>query len=224
MPRVASSYAVKGKGIGWPDHSKTVSSAITRSGIRLKYSESLKIGLLTFLAVPPGYPFPYFVDPLAPGASQNIIDAETGHDTGFTIPEGYYGTILELIAKSNQDISAWIVFDTLNCGCLWQLAGGDTLYEHEVVPLSTSMLDPAAAAAHNLNFFVTNEGGADLIGGATVIILLEKAGTKPLPTVKDIKCKHCGNIQTVPVETTQVICPKCGKLTIYYSLAKYRGS
>ena len=85
------------------------------------------------------------------------------------------------------------------------------------------MLDPLAAAQHNLNFFVTNEGGGDLYGGCTVVVLLEKVGSKPLPTVKEITCKHCGHKQTVSIEVTQVVCPKCGGLTIYYSMAKYGG-
>jgi len=218
---MAPAFEVPIRGIGKPDYSKEVSSGQVRAGLRLKYGESLKIGLLTFLTA--ASPFPYFVDPLAAGASQTIINGETGDTSGFTVPVGYYGVIVALIVKPSQDVSAWILFDGENCGCLWQVGSGNTHYENEVVPLSTGMLDPLAAAEHNLNFFITNEGGGDLYGGCTVVVLLEKVGSKPLPTVKEITCKHCGHKQTVSIEITQVVCPKCGGLTIYYSMAKYGG-
>jgi len=218
---MAPVFAVEVKGIGKPDYSREISSGQVRPGLRLKYSESLKLGLLTFLTSVS--PFPYFVDPLAAGASQTVINGETGDTSGFTVPIGYHGVIVALVVKPSQDVSAWILFDGANCGCLWQVGGGNTHYENEMVPLSTCMLDPAAAAEHNINFYVTNEGGGDLYGGCTVVVLLEKMGSAPLPTVKEITCKHCGHKQTVSIEVTKMICPECGKLTIYYSMAKYGG-
>lgn len=192
---------------------------LSRAGLRLEPSNAMRVGFLTWSNV--ASPYPYVVPPLAAGASQYVIDPTTGLATGFNVPVGYYGTIVALIIKPSQDVSAWIEFDGVFCGCLLWVGAGDTHYENEVVPLSSGMLDPAAAAAHNMNFYYTNEGAANLFGGCSIFLMLERVGSEPLPTTKSVICKSCRHTETVGLDVTTWPCPKCGTLNLFFNMDGY---
>lgn len=219
MPEeIKRTYTVAQKGIGKPDYSRTVSSGIERAGFLLKYNEAPKFIACTFSDIDSD--LPWFVSPLAPGDAQDLIDFETGLEL-FNIPAGYYAQIIALIAKPSQDVSGWAYLDGDCVGAFLQLSGGDSHYENEVAALSTLMVDPTCASAHTLAIRIINEGGGDLYGGFSVFSLLKPYGTEPLPTSKDVKCKHCGHVHTQPLEAVLVTCPECGKETKYFSLKTY---
>lgn len=223
MAVITRRFTVAQEGIGKPDYSRDVSAGKVRAGLTLKYGEALKIFLLAFIDGWATSPFDYAVAPLAPGGTQAYIDAETGLEMPYAIPEGYTLQITALIAKPSQDISVLIYYEGYCAGTLLQLIGGHSHYDNEIVPLSTALLDPTGAT-HPFEFRLKNEGGGNLYGGATVYCLLHPVGTNPLPTTKTVRCKFCGHEETVPVETTRWICPNCGQLNMYYTLSRFRGT
>ncbi|GAI28747.1 unnamed protein product, partial [marine sediment metagenome] len=98
------------------------------------------------------------------------------------------------------------------------------VYRNRVSPFTSSSFDPTGATSHDIDIQVINQGEGRLEGSFAVSAIVEAVGTKPLPTIKTVKCKHCGHQWDVPNSTTQLICPKCGKLTIVYDLSKFRGT
>lgn len=211
-------YTVAQKGIGKPDYSRTVSSGIERSGFLLKYNEAPKFIACTFSDIVSA--LPWFVDPLPPGNTQDLIDFETGFEL-INIPAGYYAQIISLVAKPSQDVSGWAYMDGDCVGAFLQISGGRSHYENDVAALSTLMVDPTCASAHTMAIRIINEGGVNLYGGFSVFLLLKPYGTAPLPTTKDVKCKYCGYVHSQPLEAVMVTCPECGKETKYFTLKTY---
>lgn len=221
MPVIEKTWTVEAKGVGYPDYKREVSAGRVRAGLTLKYNEVLKIWLMAFIDDAAFSPFPYCVEPLAPGGTQAYIDAETGLPMPFVIPEGYTAQVTSIICKPSQDISVGIYFEGFCAGTLLQLTGGVSHYDNDVVPLTTAWLDPTGAS-HPLEFRLKNEGGGDLYGGSTIFGVLHAVGTDPLPTTKTVRCKFCAYEWVVPNETNKINCPECGQLNFYYDASKIR--
>lgn len=169
-------------------------------------------------------PFAWVQTPLAPGATAHYIDNVTGLTLPFTVPRGYTLSLIAGGGGFTEDAIIWVYIDgylAINGGLM---PGGQSSYENRVVEMSTATVDPTGAAPHTIDIQITNRGAGNLEGGIQWVGILEAVGTPSLPTTKTVRCKWCGHEQTVPRETTHVTCPKCGQLTIYYNLTKFRKS
>ncbi len=220
--RVDKTFTVEQQGVGKPDYSREVSAGRERRGLSLEYLQTLKIFTIVFTTEYLVTPYDWIKAPLAKGASASLIDSETGLSMPFTVPLGYTATIIDFGMGLTEDAIMWTYlggFVSANAGVY---PGGNTYYENRIQAITTAVLDPTGALALAVDFKVTNLGEGDLEGQIAVTGYLEAAGTKPLPLVKTVKCKWCGHEQTVPNETTQVICPQCDKLFIVYDLSKVR--
>ncbi|GAI92470.1 unnamed protein product, partial [marine sediment metagenome] len=157
------------------------------------------------------------------------MNVATGFAMPFTVPEGYTLTFLEYEGSHTEDVALDTYYEPSTppglqlVGCE-RFGSGLFIYAQEISAFSTAILDPTGASAHQIDFQIANLGGGALQGGASLLGLLEAVGTKPLPDIKMVKCKHCGHEHSVPVDTSQVICPECGQLTIYRNLSRFRGT
>lgn len=222
-------YTVTATGIGKPDYSREVSSAKERAGLLLKYGQSLKQFFAIFTAHYVGSPFAWLKAPLAPGETGYLVDADTGDDMPYTIPEGYTMSGLQDSFGFTEDSEVWAYFEypPLPLSRIVQFSmaeGGGEYYRNRVIPFSSTLLDPTGAYSHEIAITVTNNGGGNLEGSFALMALLEVVGTKPLPDVKTVKCKHCQHRWDVPVATTKLICPQCGRLTIVFNLSSFKGT
>lgn len=209
-------------GIGKPDYTNDVSMGQIRPGLTLKYRQTLKL----FGLVPSNIisPFPYVVPPIAPGATQNLIDFETGLPMPYTIPIGYFASLVQIGIGLNQDYTAPIYIDTVFAGYLSTGSAGDPKVWSEVTPFSTLSIDPTGATFHLYDCLLENLGGANMMGAISIYAILEELGTPPLPTTKVLRCKFCGYEWEVQKETTSITCPSCGRINIYCDFSKYRGT
>lgn len=229
---VKSGVAVQ-RGIGKPDYSREIALGQTRPGFELKYNQTLLIFVLAFSSVIlPGNPFAWMKDSLAIGATAHLIDAATGDVLPYTINPGYKLTMVSVGYCFDQDMESWqwLAMPPVAMGgtlfreaCAAQLQGGIPLYLPEVVAFSSEMIDPTFTIPMDYDLDITNLGDAVMQGEAWFYYILEAVGTPALPPTKEVTCKHCGGKKTVPIETTQVICDNCGKLTIYRPLHQLRG-
>lgn len=215
-------FAVTQRGVGKPDYSKAVSSALERRGIKLGYNQTLKIFGLVFSNI--ASPYSWVFSPLATGSTAHFIDQSTGLATPFTVPQGY---ILFLIAGGEsitEDVKLWGYLDGYLASTMGIMSSGIVHYENKIVGLSTEIIDPTGAAAHTVDVTVENIGNNGLEGGLDLIGILEAVGTSPLPATKTVRCKFCGYEETVPRETVQWICPKCEKLNLFYDFSRFKGT
>jgi len=211
-------------GIGKPDFSKHVSSAIERRGILLEYKQRLKMfGRSLNLGGDPEY-LAVLPTPLATGASTHLVDFETLAPLPITVPPGYIITLIAVGYTFSQDAQVYVYIDggVLNVSCLAAVAGGTPAYENKVVGLSTAWLDPAAAFSHDFDAKIYNVGGGNLFGAITVTAILEETGTEPLPTTKECHCPYCGNKQVESVHATRIKCKNCGREYGVYDLSRVR--
>jgi hypothetical protein len=221
MPTIAETYEVQPQGTGAPDYSKTVSSSRERRGLRLQYNQQLKIFAILFSDVVS--PYPWVQPVLAPTLQAHLIDMETGLAMPYTINVGYTLSLTTRHFGIDQDRREHILFDgALIMG--GDIGGGNSEYLEEVVPLSSSLIDPTGAAAHTMDHTITNMGGANMYGGVTVLAILEAVGTPPFPTTKTTKCPFCGKEQADSVHATRIICSGCGKMYIVYDLTNFKGA
>lgn len=168
-------------------------------------------------------PFAWVQTPLAPGVGAHIVDASTGLETPYTVPQGYTLTMTEIVTAFSEDVQADFYLD----GFLSQIgviSSGMPVIQTLLAAISTSFIDPTGSAPHTLDGIYTNIGGVAMTGGIGIFAILEAIGTQPLPTTKTVRCKLCGHEETVPRETTRWICPNCSQLNIYYDLTKFRGT
>lgn len=222
---IVSSYTVAQKGIGKPDYSKHVSSALERAGIRVAYNQQLKMFALVFTDSPSV--FSWVRGPLDPGASAHLIDQETGDATPYNLSVGYTIAIVSIRVGLSQDNQFEVIYDAFPAGgaVLSGIDGGGIpIYQEDLLPFTTAILDPTGASAHTLDDVITNLGAADLYGGIAKLALLTAVGTPPFPTTKTTRCKFCGNKEVKPITATSIICSKCGKLYIVYDLSKIKGN
>lgn len=212
-------YTVQGRGIGKPDYSKDIARAIQRPGYYLKAPQTLTMSGLTFSSI--ASLFSWVKSPLAVGASLHLIDMETGLPYPYTSVAGYKHTLIQRTVSCDQDVRLDSYMEGI-LGFNMVQEAGIHVFKQDVVGMSTAMFDPDCLLAHAVDTIVTNLGAAPLTGSIADIGILEAVGTEPLPTTKVVKCKWCPHQETVPLETTKLICPECKKLTIYYSLSKLR--
>lgn len=183
------------------------------------------------------------VDALAGGATNQwntndvysiVAHLVNGMDDGFlpySVLAGYTLTMISAGVTLNQDTEVWQLLKMVMPPfppaqrelCLTQLAGGRPFYVPEVVAFSSALFDPTASLAFDYDIQVNNLGGAAMEGQIGAYMILETVGTPPFPTTKTVKCKWCGATKEVPIETTNVICDKCGQLTIVYPLWQPKG-
>ncbi len=168
-----------------------------------------------------GGAFAQVVPSLAPGAMIHAIDNETGLSLPFIVPQGYTLTLISAASALSEDVENRDYIDTLFLGGGFY-SGGQPYYENKIFGVSTATYDPTGATTHLIDITITNAGGGNLLGSTDAVGILERVGSPALPLVKTVKCKWCGHEHTVPNETTNIICPKCGKLFIVYDLSKFR--
>jgi len=207
-------------GIGKPDYSKEISLGQVRPGLSLKYLQSLKNFSRTYCGIPS--PYAFVTAPMAPGEITHAIDSETDLELPFTVPAGFTLMAISASASFSQDCIIWMYLDGFVVGTLGTPIGGSVYYVPEIVGPGTHLIDPTGAISHTFDITLTNLGGDNLVGGASLFLILEAVGTPPLPKIKTVHCKWCGHEYVVPVETERVICPNCGELFIVYNLRKIR--
>ena len=167
-------------------------------------------------------PFAWVQAPLAAGAKARFIDNVTGAPFPLTVPVGYTMTFIAAGGSFTEDAIAWVYFDGLLIISGGVMAGGQVDYENKVVGITTATVDPTGLTSHTIDIQITNRGLGNLEGGTEWVGILEAVSTPPLPLIKVIRCKWCGHEETVPVEQTKLICPKCGRLTMVYALRHFR--
>lgn len=225
---MAEIFTVETRGVGKPDYTRGVSSSIDRFGIYLKYNQSLVIFGRVFSNVLSA--FAWITPVLAPGATISLMDIATGFAMPYTVLQGYGLSFVEAETSHSEDLlevtyySPGAPVPTQLVQVSGPLAAGSHTYIQRILGFSTITLDPIGVSAQLVDTKVTNQGAGNLSGEVAIIALLEALGTKPLPTTKTVKCKHCGNEETVPLNTSQKICSVCGGLTMYYDLSKFRRS
>lgn len=291
---MAEIFTVETRGIGKPDYTREVSSALERRGISLAYHQTLKVFGLVFSAVNTGthtaaphatimtdaaahfvavnaligltifnvtdgssgtitantintvtvaplaggatnqwntgdaytIPSPYaWVSPaLAPGGVAHFIDNTTGLVMPFTVPIGYIMFLIAGGESLTEDVIMWAYLDGYLAVSMGVISGGAPHYENKIVGLTTETVDPTAARAHTVDVTLTNLGAGNLEGGVDLIGILGALGTPEMPATKTVRCKFCGHEEVAPRETVQWICPKCGRLNMFYDLSRFRGT
>jgi len=209
------------RGIGKPDYSRNVHAARQRAGLELKYSQVLKSFYIIYTTK--SSPYSWIKSPLAVGATGHLVDAETGEDMPYTLPKGYTISAVQDSLGFSEDHQVWGYVDTYPLILFSISGGGLELYRNRVIPFNTALLDPTAAAAHEIDIQVENKGGEAMEGAFALSAILEEVGTDPLPTIKTVKCKHCGHTWEVQLDTTNLICPKCNQLTLVFNASQFRG-
>ena len=217
---MAEIFTVETRGIGKPDYSKNVSSAIERRGLRLEYHQTLVIVGLVFSAIPSAYA--WVQPPLAPGVTAHLMDNMTGVVLPLTVPQGYTLEMITAGGAFTEDVMLWAYLDGFLVTNMGIAVSGLPYYENQIVSLSTALRDPDGDFLHPVDVTLTNMGAGALQGGVQLVGILEAVGTPELPPVKTVRCKWCGHQHSVPNETTDIICPKCGKLFIVYTLGKVK--
>lgn len=221
MAKIVRTWSVEAQGIGFPDYTREVSSALERRGLRLAYKQTLKIfGLVYSNEISP---YSWVGAPLAAGVTAHFIDNETGLVAPYTIDAGYILFVIEAAHSSNEDVELWGYVDGFVYTGMGIVSEGQHILDHRVVGFNTAVFDPTGATAHVLDVTVTNVGAGALRGGFTLVCIQEEVGTDPIPTTKTVRCKFCGYEETVPRETTNWICPKCDQLNIYMNLRSFKG-
>jgi len=212
---------IQATGIGAPDYSETVSSALDRAGIQLKYGQQLKMYGRNRTPADPAY-LGVLASPLAPGASVHLCDAETLVDTPIIIPVGYTMSVVTIGHTVDQDARLIAYLDSLLAYCLAMVEGGSKHYHNELVGLSTLLYDPDASATHTFDIKLYNVGTTDLYGSVSVVCILEAVGTSPLPTTKECQCPYCAHKQVESVHATRIKCNNCGKEYLVMDLTWFR--
>lgn len=290
--KVDKTYTVAQRGVGKPDYSKEVSSALERRGLKLDYGQTLKIFGMVFTAVNSGThtatnhatimtdtaafftaskligltivnvtdgstgiiianttttvtavltggtadqwttgdvynipsPYSWVTTPLAAGGSAHFIDNETGLAVPFTISEGYILFVIEASHSSSEDVELWTFVDGYLYAGMGIVSEGQQILDHRVLGFTTAVFDPTGKTSHTLDVTIKNLGTEPLQGGVSLICIQERVGTAPLPTTKIVQCKSCGHRETLPQETVNWVCPKCGQLNIFLTLPRFRGT
>lgn len=220
---MAETFAVETRGIGKPDYSREVSSSRQRSGVYLKYNQTLvTFGLCWTDMVGHPSPIPWVQPPLASGGQQHLIDFTTGLAMPYGTLVGYTITMYQKDWTVDEEIEIWLYYDGFLVACPGISAGGDNIYINPVYTYTSTTLDPTAAAAHTWDILVVNRGAGDLEGGIVFATIIEAIGTGPLPDTKQCGCPFCHHLQTVPVGTTVIVCENCGETYYVQDFSKVR--
>lgn len=213
-------FAVTARGTGRPDYSEEVALGRIRPGLTVKYTQTLKAFSIEFSDV--ASPYPFITTALAPGGTAHFVDWSTGLPMPYTIPAGYIWSAIQLGHSATEDYRFLGYLDTVYVGTLGYGGSGiSNLFTH-IVGFGTALFDPTAASSHLADVVMENLGLGNLQGVASIFAIEEAVGTPPPPTIKTVKCKHCGHETVVPVGTTSNICSECGQLTLYVDLANVR--
>lgn len=215
MPLIVERGTCPQEGVGKPDYSREVSSALQRSGAKAKYRQQFK--LFALLLSDTASLFPWIQSPIAPGATIHLIDQETGLAMPYIVGAGYTLSMICRGAGLNQDYRYEVFLDG-ELAMSGDFEGGAHFYEEEPTKFSTELIDPTASSPHSVDAVFTNLGGADMYGGIRSFLILEAVGTPPFPTTKTTKCPFCGNEEVKPVTAIKIICSACGRLYIVYDL------
>ena len=227
LVKITRTFTAPVKGIGKPDYTRVVSGALERKGLLVDYGEGVVIFARTFSAIPSL--MSWVRPPLAAGNTAHLVNVATGIAMPYTVPQGYTLTFLESEGSASEDYASDTYYEPatppgLQLSASERFGSGRFTYAQAIAAFTTATLDPTAASSHQVDSIITNLGLGALSGGVSLLTLLKPVGTAPLPNVKTVKCKHCGHEHSVPVATSIVTCPECGKLTIYRDLSKYRGT
>lgn len=212
MPEVARRYTVGTTGIGQPDYSKEVGRAAIHNKLPLKSSETLKQFSIVFSTATT--PFSWVTSPLAGDATASFVDISTGDSMPYTIPAGYSFEALLFRYTGNQLSRIELFLEGYLFGehyvpedCCW--------LEQPIGAFSSLWLDPTSASSHIIEATVTNLSEAPMRGAFKVVGMLKAVGTEPI-TSKVCVCKWCKFRKEVPLNTTELTCPECGKVTLYW--------
>jgi len=216
--KVVRTYTVATRGIGKPDYSREVSSGISRAGIRVGYKQTLKMFARICHSLGAVSPFAWVRDQLAIGETDSAVDVDTGLEMPFSVSAGYTIDLLDRYMNCDGDMEVRVYFDSYFAVYPGVITGGMGQYIQQMHPYSSRTLDPTAASSHMADIQVTNLAAVAINCALTFICILEAVSTPPLPDIKPIKCKHCGNIDEVHYTTTSHICSKCGKLTVVLNM------
>jgi hypothetical protein len=209
---VVATFEVPIKGIGKPDYSREVNSAISRAGFYLKFNQQLVVfGVLRTNAVPHPYLVPWVQPLLAPGAQSHLYNLATGVTAPYTIPAGYSLSMIERSWSFTEDACLRLYFDGLLYANPGVTEAGFSTERNPVFPYSTLLIDPTALSAHAVDVIITNYGAGNMEGACTFACILEAMGTPPFPDTKECECPFCHHLQIVKIGTTAIICAKCSQ-------------
>jgi len=205
------------RGKGRPDYSQNIEKGkvIKDIGI-LPYESKLKIFTVSFTdGISSIYPW-IKSTPLAAGGTASLIDSETGIEMPYTVPAGYDLKILKYWTSTSQPTELIIKLDGQVLST-FNFVDYDVYFEQEAGLFKIQYIDPTLSSSHTFELQIKNMGSSPLRGTVELISLLTKVHTKEI-TTKDVKCPFCGNIQTVPLTQSKIVCSKCGKTYIVRAL------
>lgn len=210
-------------GIGKPDFSRTVSSALERAGLRLKANQQLKMYGRSLNLGDAEYEVPS--TPLAPGANTHFTDFETLTPMPITIPAGFILSLVSVGYTVSQDAYIYAYLDEgVHIECMGAIEGGTGVYINKVVGWTTAWIPPPGAVSHPFDIKLYNIGTENLFGQVVAVFILEAVGTPAFPTTKECTCPHCGNKQVESVHATRIKCKNCGHEYGVYDLTAFRGT
>lgn len=216
-------FTVETRGVGKPDYTRIIEGSKQRAGLHLEYNQQLVTFAVVFtdqIAHPS--PLGWVQPPLAAGDTAHLYDQSTGIVMPYNWPTGYTLTLLQYEWANNEDIEIWLYIDTILAGCPATSPSGDNQGWNMVVMFDQAFWDPTASSPHIFDIQVVNVGGLALEGAIDFVMIYEKVGSPDWPVTKDCRCPFCGNMQTVAVGTTRIICEKCGRLFVVYDFSKVR--
>lgn len=206
--RALKSFTVEQRGIGKPDYSRDVASAIERAGIYLKYNQQARLFAKNWTFVDPAYPF--IPDSgLAPGASAHLDDLDTFAPLPITFAAGYALTLLAAGFDTTEDLVIQVYFDNIISSNLGSGGSGAAAYANKLWILNSLLYDPDASDPHTIDVIAYNRGGGALYGGVSLWGIVELVGTPAWPTTKECVCPLCQHKQTVSVEESRIPCENC---------------
>lgn len=156
-------FSVPSRGIGKPDYSREVSASRQRAGLSLSYGQSLKIWGIVFSAIPS--PFPWVSGLLAAGASESLVDNETGQPMPFVVPKGSTLAILAGGGSVSEDSVTRVYLDGFLAISMALVGSGNHVYENRIIAITTATTDPTGLTSHLVDVQVTNRGLGALEGG-----------------------------------------------------------
>lgn len=219
---IIHTFTVKQTGIGKPDYSRYVSSAIERAGIYLKYEQQARMFAKNWtFADPVAYPL-IPAHPLAAGASEHLDDTDTFTALPVTFPAGYALTLIAAGFDTTEDLVVQTYFDNILSMNMGAGGGGMATYANKLWILDSRLYDPTAAHSHIVDIIAYNRGGGDLYGGVMLWGIVEKVGSLDWPTTKVCTCPFCLHQQTVSVEESRITCDNCGKVYLVTTLSSLK--
>ena len=183
----------------------------TFKGLELLPNEKLKKFAIIASPIPSIYPGHRLV--LAPEESVHLVDTETFLPTPFTSAVGYEFRIIKLWGTADQPAFVRTYLDEFPPGNPLFVsnafyAAGGIYVEQDIGMPTTALVDSDFSDEHILDFIVFNAGVGDMRVSTSVTALVVDHGSDPSfeRKTKKVRCPFCGNIQTVPIESTKITC------------------